>query len=88
MAPATFNFARDVVERADPAHLAVRFVDRSGSVRDLTFAEVTESAARWAGLLRGRGVEPGDRVLVLLGKTPEWFAVMLATLKVGAVAVP
>jgi acetyl-CoA synthetase/medium-chain acyl-CoA synthetase len=87
-APRRFNFARDVVERADGAALALRFVGTGGGVRDLTFAEVAESAARWAGLLRSRGVQPGDRVLVLVGKTPDWHAVMLAGLKAGAVTIP
>ncbi|HEY8773359.1 MAG TPA: AMP-binding protein, partial [Gaiellaceae bacterium] len=88
MAPGAFNFTRDVVERADPGQLALRFVDRSGGVRDLSFGEVAEHAARWAGVLRRRGIEPGDRMLVLLGKTPDWLAVMLAALKVGAVSIP
>jgi acyl-coenzyme A synthetase/AMP-(fatty) acid ligase len=87
-APARFNFTRDVVEQADGTALALRFVDTGGGVRDLTFAEVAESAARWAGLLRSRGVQPGDRVLVLVGKTPDWHAVMLAGLKAGAVTIP
>ena len=88
MIPARFNFARDVVERAEPETLALRFVSAAGGRRDLTFGEVAESAARWAAFLRGRGVAPGDRVLVLVGKTPDWFTVMLAALKVGAVAIP
>jgi acyl-coenzyme A synthetase/AMP-(fatty) acid ligase len=87
-APARFNFTRDVVERADPAAVALRFVDLDGGVRDLTFGEFAASAAQWARLLRGRSLAPGDRVLVLVGKTPDWHAVMLAALKVGAVAIP
>ena len=86
-APDGFNFTRDVVERQDPEGLALRFVDRQGASRDLTFGEVTEAAARWAGVLRSR-LAPGDRVLVLVGKTPDWHAVMLAALKAGAVAIP
>jgi len=88
MTPARFNFARDVVEAQDPARPALRFCDRSGAVRDLTFGEVADAAARWTGLLRAREVTPGDRVLVLVGKTPDWFSVMLAVLKTGAVAIP
>jgi acyl-coenzyme A synthetase/AMP-(fatty) acid ligase len=88
MALDRFNFTRDVVERADPATLALRFVDTAGSIRDLTFGEIVERASRWTALLRRRGVEPGDRVLVLVGKTPEWHAVMLAALKAGAVSIP
>jgi acyl-coenzyme A synthetase/AMP-(fatty) acid ligase len=85
--PARFNFTRDVVEAADPGKLALRFVDRDGAASDLTFGEIAGRAARWAGLLR-RHVQPGDRLLVLVGKTPEWHAVMLAALKAGAVAIP
>jgi len=88
MTPSRFNFARDVVEAQDPARLAIRFCDREGAVKDLTFGQVSDWAARWTGLLRSLGVVPGDRVLVLVGKTPEWHAVMLAALKAGGVAIP
>jgi acyl-coenzyme A synthetase/AMP-(fatty) acid ligase len=87
MTPAHFNFARDVVEQADPARLALRFVDHDGAGSDVTFGEIVERTARWTGLLR-RHLQPGDRVLVLVGKTPEWHAVMLAGLKAGAVTIP
>jgi acyl-coenzyme A synthetase/AMP-(fatty) acid ligase len=83
-----FNFARDVVEAADPAALALRFVDTAGSIRDLTFGEIAESSARWTALLRANGAAPGDRVLVLVGKTPDWHAVMVGALKAGVVAIP
>ena len=35
-----------------------------------------------------RAVSPGERMLVLVGKRPDWFGVMLAGLKVGAVTIP
>jgi acyl-coenzyme A synthetase/AMP-(fatty) acid ligase len=88
--PPRFNFVRDVVARlaAEPERAAITFVDRGGGRRDLTFAEVLGRTKRWTNLLRRRGVRRGDRVLVLVGKTPEWHAVLLATLDVGAVAIP
>jgi acyl-coenzyme A synthetase/AMP-(fatty) acid ligase len=88
MSPERFNFARDVIEQADRSTLALRFVDLAGNVRDYSFGEVADHAARWTAVLRRGGVVPGDRVLVLIGKTPDWHAVMLAALKVGAVAIP
>jgi acyl-coenzyme A synthetase/AMP-(fatty) acid ligase len=81
-----FNFTRDVVDRGDGR--AIVAVDREGAARELTFAEVSARAARWTNALRRRGVSPGDRVLVLVGKTPEWHAVTCACLKAGAVAIP
>jgi acyl-coenzyme A synthetase/AMP-(fatty) acid ligase len=88
--PPRFNFARDVVESLarDPARVAILFIDASGSRRELSFAEVAADTARWTNLLRRHGVGPGDRIMVLIGKRPEWHAVMLAAMKCGAVAIP
>jgi acyl-coenzyme A synthetase/AMP-(fatty) acid ligase len=84
--PARFNFTRDVVEQQ--RGYAITFVGPGGERRRLTFEEVASRAARWTALVRRSGVEAGDRVLVLVGKTPEWHPVMLAVLKAGAVAIP
>src|SRR5207244_2653054 len=49
---------------------------------------VATRTAQWAGRRRRAGIAPGDRVLVLVGKPPEWHPVVLACLKAGAVAIP
>ncbi len=84
------NFTRDVVEHlgADPGRPALTFVGRDGVIQRFTFAELAAEAARWAHLLRGRGHQPGDRVLVVLGTVPEWIGVMLGAIKGGLVTVP
>jgi acyl-coenzyme A synthetase/AMP-(fatty) acid ligase len=81
-----FNFTRDVLDRSTGRALV--FTSPSGEVREPSFEEVSARAAQWANLLRRRGVEQGDRVLVLLGKTPEWSAAMCGCLKAGAIAIP
>ncbi len=86
--PERFNFTRDVVEALPPGRLALRFVGKDRSVLDITFGELVSATNGWAAELRERGLGRGDRVLVLVGKTRQWHPIMLATLKVGAVAVP
>lgn len=88
--PARFNFTRDVVEAfaADPLRPALTFVDREGIIDRRTFREVAADANRWAALLRARGLHPGDRLLVFVGKTPAWHAILLGALKAGLVTVP
>lgn len=88
--PPRFNFTRDVVEAlaTDPLRPALTFVDRDGVIDRRTFAEVATEANRWAALLRARGLAPGDRLLVLVGKTPAWPSVVLGALKAGLVTVP
>lgn len=54
----------------------------------LTFAEVDAQAERFATFLRERGVEPGDRIALLLGNSRRYVIAFHGTLKAGAVAVP
>ncbi len=54
----------------------------------LTFAEVDGQAERFATFLRERGVEPGDRIALLLGNSRRYVIAFHGTLKAGAVAVP
>ena len=84
--PERFNFARDVVEPRTGS--AMTFVSTGGSVRELSFDEVNLRTAQWTNRLARAGVEQGDRVIVLVGKTPEWSPIMLALLKLGAVSIP
>ena len=87
--PSQFNFTRDVVDAyaQDANRAALAFVDHEGIVDRLSFAEISADASRWAHLLRTR-LDRGDRVLVMLGKTPAWHCAMLGALKGGLVAVP
>jgi acyl-coenzyme A synthetase/AMP-(fatty) acid ligase len=84
--PERFNFARDVVGRL--AGPAITFVALDGSTRSFSFEDVSTRAARWANRLRRAGVRASDRLLVLVGKTPEWHPIMLGALQVGAVSIP
>ncbi|GGZ20912.1 D-alanine--poly(phosphoribitol) ligase [Streptomyces olivaceoviridis] len=55
---------------------------------NLTYGELDARADRYLAGLRGRGVRPGDRVLVWTGKTCEAVAVAQAVLRCGAIHVP
>src|SRR5205085_5909182 len=66
--PERFNFTRDVVERLRGP--ALTFLAAQGARRELGFEEVSARTARWAAVVRRAGVQKGDRVLVLVGKTP------------------
>jgi acyl-CoA synthetase (AMP-forming)/AMP-acid ligase II len=53
----------------------------------VTFAELDARVARFAAAWRARGIGPGDRVLIFVPMSIALYAVLLATLRVGAVAV-
>jgi acyl-coenzyme A synthetase/AMP-(fatty) acid ligase len=86
--PGRFNFARDVVEAVPPDGYALTFVDAAGEVSRLTWGEVAAGAARWSGVLAEHGMRRGDRLLVLVGKTPDWHLILLGALRLGVVTIP
>jgi len=54
----------------------------------VTYAELHEGASRVAGLLKRRGVQPGDRVGVMLPNVPYFGVVYYGVLRAGGVVVP
>ena len=52
------------------------------------FADVEAESARYANLMRERGVSPGDRVAVQVEKSPRALILYLACLRAGAVYLP
>lgn len=56
-----------------------------GIRRSYTYSELTGLVARFAGVLRDRGVGKGDRVVIYLPMIPEAAVAMLATARLGAV---
>jgi acyl-coenzyme A synthetase/AMP-(fatty) acid ligase len=82
------NFARDVVEAAEPGRTALVFLSSSGERTEISFGEVADRSARLAGALLERGVRTGDVVMTVIGNRPEWVYAMLACFRVGAVVLP
>jgi propionyl-CoA synthetase len=57
----------------------------TGSVRSLSYRELQDEVARFAGTLAGLGVERGDRVLLYMPMVPEAVIGMLAAARLGAI---
>src|SRR4051812_3191191 len=56
--------------------------------QELNYAFLDEGASRIAGLLRARGIEPGDRVGIMLPNVPYFPVVYYGILRAGGVVVP
>ena len=87
--PERFNFGRDVVDRwAAEDRPAMIWLGVNGDEQRLSFGDFSRLSNRFAGAMRDLGIRRGDRVMVLLGKIPEWHAVLTGLLKLGAIAIP
>ena len=86
--PEKYNFARDVIDRWDPAKPAMLWVDDGGAEITRTFGEISEASRRLCNVLAGAGVRTGDTVVVMLPRVIPWWETFTATLRMGAVISP
>ncbi len=67
---------------------ALEWEDEAGHRLSLTFAELRDRSARFAGVLASRGIVAGDVVGGLLPRIPELIVTILGTWRAGAVYQP
>jgi len=86
---ARLNIAQECIdrhaERSDPALIVVH---ADGRDEVLGFREVARDSARFAHWLAAEGVQPGDRVAIMLEPSRAFYAALFGTMKRGAIAVP
>jgi acetyl-CoA synthetase len=89
--PQSFNFAYDVADRIaleEPDRLAVLWTDENGESIRYTFGNLLEESCRAANLLTKLGVGKGDKVMLVLRRHLQFWPIVMALHKIGAVAVP
>lgn len=82
-----FNALDRHVEAGNGERLALIYDSpvTGGTIRRLTYRELRDEVARFAGVLRAQGVGKGDRVIVYMPMVPEAAVAMLACARLGAV---
>ena len=89
--PENFNFAYDVMDvwaKEKPDGLALLWTNDQGAEIRTTFAQLKELTDQAAAYLQTRGIGKGDPVMLILKRRYEWWVVMLALHKLGAVVIP
>ena len=87
-----YNIAHEAVDRhaagARANKVAIRWLGKSGARRELTYGDLAAGTNRFANALVGLGVQPGERIYVLMGRTPELYIAVLGALKARSVVSP
>lgn len=89
--PDGFNFAYDVVDRIageEPDRLALYWNNVAGDTKRFTFGEMKEQSDKAAAYLESQGIKRGDKVLLILKRHWQYWPILLALHKLGAIAVP
>jgi acetyl-CoA synthetase len=84
------NITHECVDRwaGDPSRVAIRIAYADGTDETLTFAALSGLASRFAHWLNETGVQPGDRVAIMLEPSLPFYTALFGAMKQGAVAVP
>ncbi len=85
----SFNIAYECVDRhASEGKVAIVVAYANGSEEVITFKALSRLSNRFANLLVARGVQPGDRVAVMLEPSLAFYVAIFGAIKTGAIAVP
>jgi len=89
--PSRFNFAGDVLYRRasrSPARTASIAIDANGAMQAWSYGRLAAASRSLAGAMARAGLKQGDRVLLVMPRTPHWQVAMAACMHLGAVPVP
>ena len=64
---------------------AILWEGEPGEVRRLSYLELHREVQKFANVLKGLGINKGDRVAIYMGMTPELAIALLACARIGAV---
>lgn len=89
--PEHFNFAFDVVDRfatEDSEKIALVWCNDKKDEKILTFGQMAKNVNKTANVLKSLGIKKGDSVMLILRRRYEFWYMLLALHKIGAIAVP
>ena len=89
--PENFNFAFDVMDRwaaEQPDKLALLWTNDKGVCLRFTFGDLKRLTDKTAAYLVSLGIGKGDMVMLTLKRNYEFWLVILALHKIGAVTIP
>jgi len=85
-----FNWAHDYFDLIATGNqrAALRLIDDAGRDESISFMEMARRSHGVANFLKHCGVQPGDRILLMLGNVVELWESMLGIIRFGAVMIP
>ena len=81
----SFNCLDRHVEAGRGDKVAIHWEGEPGDTRTITYADLLAEVQKFANVLKGLGVDKGDRINIYLPMIPEAVVAMLACARIGAV---
>ena len=87
----SFNFGFDCVDaiaNKNPAKLALLHISENGTERKFTFRDIKRMSNQCVNYFKSLGIRKGDRVMLVLRRHYQYWFIMVALHKLGAIVIP
>ncbi len=89
--PDNFNFSYDIIDKyaeLEPDRRALIWVDLEGNEKAFTFRDLSRLSTKAANMFLDMGIKKGDHVMLVLKRNYQFWYVIMALIKIGAIAIP
>ncbi len=89
--PDNFNWAYDIIDKfgeMEPDRRALLWVDLQDNEKMLTFGELSRLSNKAANMFLDMGIKRGDCVMLVLKRHYQFWYILPALMKIGAIAIP
>ena len=86
-----FNFAYDIIDqyaKDAPQKRALVWIDDNGEEKIFSFSDISNESKKAAYWLSTKGIKKGDTVMLILRRRYEWWILMPALHRIGAIVIP
>ena len=83
-----FNIAHECIDRHLGKGTAVRIKFDDGHTEEYTFDQISKWSSQFAHALNDRGIQPGERIAIMLDPSKEYYTSLFGALKQGCQVVP
>src|SRR5690625_2372455 len=84
-----YNIAMEIEKYAqEPERVAVIWEDDQGNKDQITYAGLIENANKIGNIFLEHGLQKGDKLIVMMPRVIETYAVYIAALKTGIILIP
>jgi len=84
-----FNIAHECVDRhINNKNEAIIIVNSDGKDEIISYKTLSQDSAKFAHWIKSQGIEPGERVAIMLEPSLAFYVALFGVIKSGAIAVP
>lgn len=89
--PEKFNFSYDIIDeiaKLEPNRRAIVWCNTLGEEKSFTYGDLKTNSDKVANMLRQKGIGKGDKVMLILKRHYQFWFIIYALHKLGAIPIP